>query len=324
MIKLSKADFHIQVLVAIIAMVILWIPLFIHIKPITFYPHSFFEECFGWIQTIPFMGIILTLSVMVSSLIILYKILVNNHLQSANTFFPEIIFIVLMSDIFTVQFSAEIISGFLLLLALQPLFNFKEEKSGDHSIFLSSFLIGIATLFQPSLWLCFLLPLMTISIFETLTFRKIMLSLLGFILIWIWFFSIAFLTDSLNTSWQIVVDQASFSMQQFYFTTNIWSWSVMILEIVLFFPIIIIELQHSKKDLVISRRRIYVVVSLLILLMSCLLTTQNISLHQSLLCLPATILISYLYEYLTKVKMVGFCIFLLFLINFIGRWLAIF
>lgn len=323
MFKLSKYDFHVQVLIAIVVLLLLWIPAFVHIEPFAFTEFTIFGWCFGWLKNVPFLGVALSFVFLVADLLLLYKTLVNNHIQSANTFFPEIVFLIFSSGVSYGQFSSETVAMLLILLSLQPLFNMGEEEN-DHFIFSSSLLIGLAALFDPVLVICCLLPISAIVVFGTLSVRKILLSLLGFIFCWIWVFAVCFLTDSIEPFWHALRQQATFGIAAIQFPTNWMSWSLLAIKIAVMIPVVFFVLTLVQKDLVINRRRMVVTFIYFILLILCFLMVKSSVLHAYLLFLPETILIIYLYEHLPRVKMVGFCVFLIFLLQLIGQWMPLF
>lgn len=324
MFKISKVDFHSQILISIVAFLLLWIPALINVSPFVFIPYSLFGFCFGWIQYFPIGGVLLTIILLILGVLILYKTLVDKHLQSSNTFYPEIILLIFASGVSFGQLTPETVSMFFLILALQPLYNIGEETFNDNAIFLSSLLFGIAILFHPVLWICCLVPIIAIVIFTSLSVRKLALSLLGTIYPWICYFAVLFLTDSLAPAFSVLKQQASLSFLGFEFPLHWLSLSFLILELVMMIPIVIIVVSHSQKDLVINRRRIIITMVLYFLLIICELSMNNYGAHALLLHLPETILIIYLYEHLRKVKMVGIGILILFLLQMTGRWMLLF
>lgn len=322
--SLYKAGFHTQILVVLIALVLLWTPSFIHIASFESQDFSFFNWVFKWIHLAPFTGVIISMLTIVLSTFILNKTLTDNHIQSSSTIYAAIIFLVFLSNISTIQLSNELISCFFLILSLHSLYAIGEEDFNDHSIFLSSFLVGVAILFYPAIWVCFLLPILAVSVFGTLSIRKILLSLLGTILIWIWVFSIVFFTDSINIFLAFLQDNIQFGFFQFHLPTDWLTFSSWIVKTSLAFPLIIIIFIRSQSDVVMNRRRILVTIFLFGLLLISALCAKDIILHDNLLMIPETIMITYLYEHSKKVKVVGFCIFLIFLLNLLNRWMIVF
>lgn len=328
MFRLSKINFHAQILLTIIVVILFWIPAFVKIPPFVSNEGSIFNFLFEWISKVPLIGVILNLLFAIIASFYLYNILTSSNLQTSSSFVPEMLLLVFLSNISNMQLNAITISGFFLLLAINSLFKINEGKNIDNYIFISSFLIGIATIFNPPIWITVLLPTISILILANISLRKITLSLLGFALIWIWSIAIAFILDDFNSFTQYVIDSILYSTFHLPLPNTWHSWGLLILEIVLIAPLLIILFARSQRDVIINRRRILITIIFFgILFYSCFFTSYNITLQKQLLFIPEVILISYLYEHFRNSKMIyiaDFLLFFIFLLNLYERWMILF
>lgn len=327
MFRLSKLSFHSQILLTIIIVICLWIPAFIQIQPFTSPDGSIFNFFFWWISKVPFIGVIINFSVFIIASIYLYKILTSSHLQTPSSFVPELILLIFISNISNMQLNSITISGLFLLFSISALFKIKDGNN-DGYIFFSSFLIGIATIFNPAIWLCMFLPIIAILIFETISIRKILLSILGFLLIWLWAVAIAFILDTHDLFIEFIKGSIYFTKFQFPLLDSWHSWSLFILETVLIIPIIFLLFVRSHSDVIVNRRRIFITIIFFVLLFfSCFFTSINMIQQRQLLFIPEIILIAYLYEQFKNNKLIysaGVILFLIFVLNLYERWIILF
>ena len=132
----------------------------------------------------------------IASLMVVLKMNANHRFMDGESFPLAIFLIVALSSFPSVFIHPEMLfSSFLGIVIISLLLNIYNQKSIAGIIFQASFLCSIAVLFYAPSIISLLIILIGVSIFRPFNIRNLLLIVVGFLLLYIYFFGFSYLFD---------------------------------------------------------------------------------------------------------------------------------
>ncbi len=255
--------------------------------------------------------------------VILNKFAIDNGF-SGNLGTLVLLFYIVFSSLFNTghYLGSFMIVNLMLIFVWSNLMRLPYIKNAEPVIFNASFLIGVTSFFYPALVLLFLLVWISIIVHRILSWRTIVITLLGVLLpyffMFSWFFSqgtllneLELFSDSINVSIGLILPGDSIEF---------------ILLVVFLFTIVISILGVSGKlneKSINLRRNLIISIFWFILVLGILLLT-GISTKALLLVIPGTIITAHWFSNVKKTKIYNYLIIFMLLLVFVSNYLTLF
>jgi len=295
LVRLYKSAVVVQNIIILLVIIALWFPRFYAPPTMTTdFQEPFFNFCFGFLQQLPYISMIITLLLLISTAFLEQQSLNFDRLRISGHNFPALLFIVLSATPHVAFFTPITLAALMLAAMLLFLFRIPETLQNDHLIFFAAFFLGIATLFYlPVLFLMLIFLMIYLS--GGIPFKKIIVAALGFLFPVIWIAAGLYFASSLS----LFVEAWSAHFLTFYLpqpASDMLSFVISLLLISVYFLIIIRMTSKSGERTAIIRRRITISFYLTTLLFVSAFFSYNFYEHLSLLSVPVVALISYYYN----------------------------
>jgi hypothetical protein len=295
LVRLYKSAAFIQNLIIILAGAVLWFPRFYvpQVMPID-YQQPFFQLCFSVLQQFPYLSMGIALLLLIVGAWIEQQSLNFDRLRISGHNFPMILFVALSATPHVAFFSPVIFTALTLAVALLFIFRIPETVQNDHLIFFAAFFFGLATIFYlPAL---FLMALFIPFYFSgNLSFKKIWVAILGFLLPVIWCVAGLYLSSNLL----LLVEQWKAHFLVFSLPrpdSDMTSLVILSLVVLTYIMVIFRVISKLSERTAIIRRRITISIYLALLILLSAFFSYNFYEHLLLLSVPMTALISYYYN----------------------------
>jgi hypothetical protein len=199
---ISKSGTILQFTIFAVFMAVLWIPAFVHPVPAVQATTDgpLYSMVISWLQPFPLMTVALALILVVLQAVILFYVYQANGFFGRSNFLPAIIILLAFSWNVNYQTMHAILpAGVFIILALSSMMVMYGRQAAYHQVFTASFSIGIAALFYIPLAYLLLLIWFTLITYRVSTWREYAISIIGFILPFIYYLSWLFFNDSVET-----------------------------------------------------------------------------------------------------------------------------
>jgi hypothetical protein len=196
---IPKSGMFLQVTIFIVILFALWIPVFVNpILPVTSPSDGPLYKLFSnYFKYFPSFGIAIALVMVVIQSVALFFIFESNGFFGRRNFVPAIIALIALSWNFQYQtLHALLPGGIFVLIALNSLMSAYGKQTAYHQIFTAAFSIGMAALFYIPLAYLLLMVWFTLINYRVSSWREYAVSLIGFILPFIYYLSWLFWSDN--------------------------------------------------------------------------------------------------------------------------------
>lgn len=247
-----------------------------------------------WLKTIFVLIIFFLQAIIINRLFSLFNLIPRN------SFFPALIFILLMgSKQFFLSFNPVLISNLLILAAIYTLFLISKKDNAYGEIFattvfisLSSFISFNSILFIIFVWLSFVA-------FRIYSWREWAISLFGILTPYFYYFTYLFLADKFKEKFKLYIEFFSFKILPSF---DFKGLDYLVFGIFIFLLILAVRYNLVYlREKVISIRKLYssMIWFLITGIFICLFSGYNSNYYLGYLFLPASLLIS---NFLTEIK----------------------
>lgn len=201
--RISRLGFFLQFILFLILTSLFWIPEIAHALPAG---HSSLEGPLyillsGWVQPYPVLSSVLALLFVLGMCIILYMITTVNDLVPRENFMPVILLGILLGWNDKLLLLHPILpAGILILLSVQTLMSSYGKLEPYKQIFISSFLISLASLFYIPLAYMMIMVWASFVTYRITTWREWVITFVGFLVPLIYLASWYFVTDRFLSS----------------------------------------------------------------------------------------------------------------------------
>ena len=252
---ISKSGTFLQFTIFAVFMAVLWIPAFVHpiraVQSTTDGP--LYTLMISWLQSFPLLTVAITLLLVVLQAVILFYVYQANGFFGRSNFLPAIIILLAFSWNANYQtMHALLPAGVFIILALSSMMVMYGRQAAYHQVFTAAFSIGIAALFYIPLAYLLLLIWFTLITYRVSTWREYAISIIGFILPFIYYVSWLFFTDSVETGLKHL-DSVLFNLvrpQRISLVNTIWLSASAFILLVSMFAVL-----NIMSDKLISLRR---------------------------------------------------------------------
>jgi hypothetical protein len=199
---ISKSGTILQFTIFAVFMAVLWIPAFVHPVPAVQATTDgpLYSMVISWLQPFPLMTVAVALILVVLQAVILFYVYQANGFFGRSNFLPAIIILLAFSWNVNYQtMHALLPAGIFIIIALSSMMVMYGRQAAYHQVFTATFSIGIATLFYIPLAYLLLLIWFTLITYRVSTWREYAISIIGFILPFIYYLSWLFFNDSVET-----------------------------------------------------------------------------------------------------------------------------
>jgi len=196
---IPKSGMFLQVTLFAVILFALWIPSFVNpILPVLSPSDGpLYILLSGFCRYFPSLGVALALFLVVVQSVALYYVFESNGFFGRRNFMPAIIALLSLSWNLNYQtLHALLPAGIFVLIALNSLMLAYGKQTSYHQVFTASFSIGIAALFYFPLAYLLLMVWFTLITFRVSSWREYAVSLIGFVLPFIYYLSWLFWSDN--------------------------------------------------------------------------------------------------------------------------------
>lgn len=226
---ISKSGTFIQFAIFTVILVITWMPAFMNPLPAVQTPADgpLYNLLVSWLQPYPSITVAVALIlVVIQSLILFYVYQANGFFKRTN-FIPAIIILLAYSWNGNYQtMHALLPAGILIIMSLNSIMRMYGRQAAYHQVFTATFSIGIASLFYIPLVYLMLMIWFTLITYRISTWREYAVSVVGFSLPLVYYFSWLFWIDNLPSG-LLHVSDALFSLilpPRLPIVNAIWLW----------------------------------------------------------------------------------------------------
>ena len=221
-------------------------------------------------------------------------LLITNKLSLRNNLLPAYIFILLTGSTHSLaQLSAPLIASFFIMLGIVDLLDMYELKDPFKECFNASFFITIASFFYFPAICFFLLIWVSFLIYRVLSWRKWVISIIGFfaasLIIWFYFFW----NNQIPLVWKNI-EQFFPYPEHFHVHFNSLGFIIWGIIALIFLGSLSYLMNHINDKVIAIRRKYWVIILMfMIALLSFFYADQQYRFHIIFLTIPATIIINY-------------------------------
>ncbi|MFZ4549842.1 MAG: hypothetical protein ACOYN4_20505 [Bacteroidales bacterium] len=196
---IPKSGMFLQVTLFVVILFALWIPAFVNpLLPVSSAGDGpLYKLLSGFFQYFPGLGVTLALLLVVIQSVALFYVFESNGFFGRRNFMPAIIALIALSwDIHYQTLHALLPAGIFVLIALNSIMSAYGKQSAYHQVFTASFSIAMASLFYIPLAYLLLMVWFTLITYRVSSWREYAVSLIGFILPFIYYLSWLFWDDN--------------------------------------------------------------------------------------------------------------------------------
>lgn len=195
-----KHNRSLSVIVLPIAMIALWIYGFIYpVVPLSEHAAPLYKLIIAGIQGYPFLITLLSFILIFSEALLINYIIQRNEIINTTSYLPALVYMVLMSlqpEMFSLH--PIVIASLFMLLATHTLLQSYKKETSYSEAFDTGFFIALATLFYIPSLVFILLLWIGLIIIRPFVWREWVISLIGFILPWIFLVFYYFWNDKIH------------------------------------------------------------------------------------------------------------------------------
>jgi len=259
-----------------------------------------FKLSFGWLEKSWFLSLFLSFLFIIIQGIWLNNIVVNTDITAKGTFIPGLIYVSLIcSNQETLSFNGAVISGFFILYILKIAFGIYGKEDNYMDIFKMTTTISIASLLYLPMVLYIFFVWLILIIYRTVNFRMFIISLVGFIIPYIYVLFLYFWFDKTHIFFQHLIDKYN-SLFIHNIDFRIYLGIIPIILGCLYLISIIGLVRKIKSRVIKIRKYIYIITWMFIFsLINAMFFGDPSLISLSLLCIPATFFVS---DYFISIK----------------------
>ncbi len=254
----------------------------------------------------------------------LNSIIVNNDISGKGTMFPALIYIVLMSlNQDALSFNGLIFSGFFMIYALKISYNCYGKESINMDIFKMSIVFSIASLFYLPMLFYLLFVWIIMLFYNANSFRIFIISLVGFVLPYLYVFVVYFMLDATPLLFQHLI----LRYNSLFIHTNDFGIYMQLYPLLLGSLIIVsitVFLRKINSRVIKIRKYIYIALWMFAVSIAiALFFSDSFLISLSLVAVPATIFVSEFILSFKKKWIAGLIFFLLISMIIVEKLLQI-
>jgi hypothetical protein len=200
----SKSGTFIQFLIFLVFLLVLWIPAFINpVMPVrTSVDGPFYNLLINWMLAYNTLSVALALLLVVLIAITLFYVFQANGFFGRSNFLPAIIVLLAFSwNTGYLTMHAMLPATIFIILSLNSIMRMYGQQGAYQHVFITSFAIGIASLFYLPLIYLLLMIWLTFITYRISSWREYAVSLIGFSLPIIYYLSWLYWNDNLQVGW---------------------------------------------------------------------------------------------------------------------------
>jgi len=252
---ISKSGTFIQFTIFTVILVILWIPAFVNPLPPVQTPSDgpLYSLFISWLKPYALFTILVTLTLVVIQAFIAFYIFQANGFFKRNNFLPAIIILLAYSWNGNFQtLHAVLPAGLFILIALDSIMGIYGKHASYKQVFVTAFSVGIAALFYIPLVYMLVMIWFTLITFRVSTWREYVISIIGYLIPFVYYISWMFWDDTVRQGLQQLAD----SVYNFILPARISVINTIWLSVSAFIMIVcMIAVLNAMGDKLISLRR---------------------------------------------------------------------
>ncbi|MCK9611292.1 MAG: hypothetical protein PHR81_00785 [Bacteroidales bacterium] len=261
-------------------------------------------KLFYLLHGLPLLYTIIAFLILLSESILINNLFSENNVLLKNSYLTAFLYILFMSSTpAALTLHPVLIINGLIILILHMLFGLKSKNSGIKEIFIAGMLIGISSLFFIKSCGLLLFVWIYLIIFQIYSWREWVVSILGFITVYLYLFTYYFLTEQINDvvleykiwfeNHNLLLSLPKLSVYQY-----VTSIALTIFSLLAIFKIIF----SAGQKLIYPRKMTYSILWLYILtFISSFFIAETIVFDFSYVLMPLSIITSYKYQNTKKV-----------------------
>lgn len=203
---ISKSGTFIQFTIFTVILVMIWIPAFVNPLPPVQTPSDgplYTLLVNNWLHQFTILTVAIALLLVVSQALILFYVYQANGFFGRSNFLPAIIILLAYSWNSNFQtLHAVLPAGIFIIIALHSIMVMYGRQAAFHQVFIAAFSIGIASLFYIPLAYLLLMIWFTLITYRISTWREYAVSIIGYILPFIYYISWLFWDNNLQQGLQ--------------------------------------------------------------------------------------------------------------------------
>lgn len=264
--------------------------------------------------------IILSFTLLILQALLLKRILSTNDLTPKNSLLPAFLYILLMSSFSNFQnIQPLLFANFFLIIALQNILAAYSNPESYEQIFIASLMISLGSFFYFPVIFFTLFIFLVFLIFSILKWREWIISLLGFLIPYLFLFSYYFLTDIIENklhSYILFFKNIGFLHPKFTASIYIYFSLLSIYFILAFFST---YSRLSERSIFYRKKIIVLIMFIIISLVSIFFSKEFFMFHLCLLFIPFSFFIP---NYMLQIK--KFIISEIMYLLLFGTWVYIY
>ena len=319
LIAFFRSSFIIQYIALIIIAAALWVGAFLHPAPIPLtggIEVPLFSAIYPWISSVDWLAVPLAFLIILLEAFILNSVMIYHELVPKNSLIPSIVFITFMSSSpVLLNIYPALLAVMLFIIFLNLIIPLYEQENNHRSVLSAGLILSISSmiyfpmvLLLPFFWMCFL-------IFRILKWREWIISIIAFLIPYLYLAVYYFWTDNLSMAIDLYLKSFE-GFLRFHFPIEFWNISIWVMMILfLFIPAlgrIMISINSYNINL---RKKVSAISWLTIFSISVLFAGGDVR-FQAIFLMSLSILISHFFA-TTKKSGWNEIIFLLLLVGII-------
>jgi hypothetical protein len=195
--------------------VLCWLKSFLipHPVPMIFEPHPmpFYQLVNRLLDGDKFLSGMLALSMLIINALLLSRLNMKYILLKSRTYLPSFLFLLIVSSYLPLQkLNPAVFASIFMLFAIEAIFGTIKKEGLAYEYFLASFLVSIGSLFYARGAILMFVIWIGLSLFRNLRWREWVFTIIGFLLPYLFLFSLFYLTgQELAPRWQGILSNLS-------------------------------------------------------------------------------------------------------------------
>ena len=206
---ISKSGTFIQFTIFTVILILTWFPAFIHpvLPVLTNSDGPLYLLLVSLLKQFPVLTVSVAIILVVIQAFILFYVFQANGFFKRSNFLPAII--ILLSYSWSIDYQtlhAALPAGIFVIIAMNSIMRMYGQQAAYHQVFIAAFTIGIASLFYLPLAFLLLMIWFILITYRISSWREYAVSLVGFILPLVYYFSWLFWSDHITSGFQQISD----------------------------------------------------------------------------------------------------------------------
>jgi len=252
-----------------------------------------FSYCFSWLKEYRIISLLISFLCILLQSLWLNSIIVNADITARGTQIPGLIYFILMcGNANVMSFNGVVFSVFFIIYNLKIAFELYNKENTYIEVFKMAFSISIAALFYLPMLFFYIFIWLVFFVYRNISFRSILISIVGFILPVLYLFFFYFWFDKIP----LLIEVLKHNYNQLYihdFDLRIYLQLIPTVLAFIYLYSLISIFRKINSRIIRIRKYIYIIIWLFVLLLIISLVFIDYHLISfSLLSIPATVLVT--------------------------------